>query len=154
FGLATDRDGSLYIADSGGGPGIGNRVRRVGPDGIITTIAGTGQFSGPLGDGGPATQAVVHPRSIALGPDGSIYVNDNNTRIRRISPEGIISTVAGTGTAGNTGDGGPGTAARIQGGAGNAIAVGPEGSLYIASGHRVRRVGPDGIITTVAGNGL
>jgi hypothetical protein len=155
FGLAVGPDGSLYIADFNGGTlGGGNRVRRVGPDGIITTIAGTGQSSGPLGDGGLATAAVIHPRSVALGPDGSLYILDGFARVRRIGLDGIITTVAGTGVPGVSGDGGPATAARINAGGGSAIAVGSDGSLYIAGVSRVRRVGSDGIITTFAGTGL
>ena len=149
-GIAVGPDGSLYIADS-----YNHRIRRVGPDGIITTVAGT-DVPGFGGDGGPATQATLdYPQGIAVGPDGSLYIADSgNNRIRRVGPDGIITTVAGTdGSQGFGGDGGPATQARLAGPWG--IAFGPDGSLYIAdSGNqRIRRVGPDGIITTVAGTG-
>src|SRR5262249_26855807 len=133
--------------------------RRVGPDGIISTIAGNGTF-GFGGDGGPATQAeLAIPYAVAVGPDGSVYITDTiNQRIRRVGPDGIISTVAGTATAGYSGDGGPASQAEINNPTG--VAVGPDGSVYFCSAKyfsegniRVRRVGPDGVITTAAGNG-
>ncbi len=149
-GLALGPDGSLYIADNGN-----HRVRRVGPDGIITTVAGTGA-SGYSGDGGSATQAQLgYPTGIALGPDGSLYIADaGNNRVRRVGPDGIITTVAGTGALGHGGDGGPATQAQL--GYPTGIALGPDGSLYIAdrNNSRIRRVGPDGGITTVAGTGI
>ncbi|MFN2298493.1 MAG: hypothetical protein ACK2UB_06580, partial [Anaerolineales bacterium] len=148
-GVAVGPDGSLYIADTNN-----SRIRRVGPDGIISTLAGTG-IPGGEGDGGPAAQARLYsPSDVAVGPDGSLYIADTyNSRVRRVGPDGIIVTVAGTGIAGFGGDGGPATQARISYTTG--IAVGSDGSLYIAdsSNQRVRRVGPDGIIKTVAGNG-
>jgi RHS repeat-associated protein len=148
-GIALGPDGSLYIADL-----ANHRIRRVGPDGIITTVAGTGS-SGYSGDGGPATAARLnYPFGIALGPDGSLYIADTyNKRIRRVGPDGIITTVAGTGVWGYSGDGGPATAAGLASPRG--IALGPDGSLYIAdlANDRIRRVGQDGIITTVAGKG-
>ena len=121
---------------------------------IITTVAGNGErdFSG---DGGPATAAKLSdPFSVAVGPDGSVYVTDTgNSRIRRVGPDGIITTVAGNGRSGFSGDGGPAVAAQLAGP--NGVAVGPDGSLYFSDmfNHRIRRVMPDGIITTVAGNG-
>jgi YD repeat-containing protein len=148
-GVAIGPEGSLYIAD-----GSNHRIRRVGPDGIIHTVAGTG-FRGFDGDGGPATAARLNRHTgVAVGPDGSLYIADTgNQRIRRVGPDGIITTVAGTGSGGFDGDGGPATAARLSLPSG--VAIGPEGSLYIAEedNHRIRRVGPDGIITTVAGTG-
>jgi len=149
-GVAVGPDGSLYIADS-----YENRIRRVGPDSIITTIAGTGE-EGFSGDGGPATQAQLSlPTQVIVGPDGCVYIsNDGNKRIRKITPDGYISTIAGTGEAGYSGDGGTATLAKIN--IENAgMAIGPDGSLYFADTHngRIRRVRPDGIITTVAGNG-
>jgi RHS repeat-associated protein len=148
-GVAVGPDGSVYIAET-----TAYRVRRVGPDGIISTIAGTGQ-SGDAGDGGPAINARLRfPRGLDIGRDGSIYIADHGSqRIRRVSPDGIISTVAGAGYTGETGDGGPATAAHLI--SPQDIAVGPDGSLYIAEKgrHRVRHVGPDGIISTIAGWG-
>ncbi|MCP5197341.1 MAG: hypothetical protein H6974_11225 [Gammaproteobacteria bacterium] len=146
---AVGPDGSLYIVDY-----LNSRIRRVGLDGIITTVAGNGAL-GFSGDGGPATQAgLYYPDDVAVGPDGSLYIADTyHHRIRRVGPDGIITTVAGNGASGFSGDGGPATQASLHGPAG--IAVAPDGSLYIAdSGNRrVRWVRPDGTITTVAGSG-
>ncbi len=143
-------DGSLYIVDS-----TYHQIRRIGPDGIITTIAGTSS-KGYGGDGGPATQARLNePSGLALGHDGSLYIADRgNHRVRRIGPDGIIATVAGNGIAGYLGDGGLATQARLNFPSG--IAVGADGTLYIAdtSNNRIRRVGLDGVIGTVAGTGL
>jgi RHS repeat-associated protein len=150
-GLAVGPDGSLYIACQNN-----QTVRRVGPDGIITTVAGKLGSQGYSGDGGPATDAqLCNPTGMAVGPDGSFYFAESpqwnfGYHVRRVGPDGIISTVAGNGQCCYSGDGGPATNARISAGW---VAVGPDGSLYIAAGYRIRRVGPDGIITTVAGNG-
>jgi RHS repeat-associated protein len=148
-GLAVGPDGSLYIADY-----FNRRIRRVGPDGIITTVAGNGAI-GSGGDGGLATQAQFwNPQNVAVGPDGSLYIADSsNNRIRRVGADGIITTVAGDGINGFSGDGGPAAQAQLDGPFG--VAVGPDGSLYIADldNNRIRRVRPDGIMTTVAGNG-
>ena len=143
-------DGSYYIT----GPFAG-RVRKVGPDGIVTTVAGNGQFtSGP--DSGIAVQMPLNgPWGLALAPDGSLYIAEwNASKIRRVRPDGIMTTVAGTGVFGYSGDGRPATAAGLNAPIG--LAFGPGGSLYIgdAQNNRVRRIGPDGIITTVAGNGV
>ena len=130
------------------------RVRRVSPDGIISTVAGSGGY-GFSGDGGPATQvAMRHPSDVALGADGSLYIVDKaNHCIRRVSFDGIISTVAGNGEHGFSGDGGPATEAAMRYPWG--VALGADGSLYISdkNNHRIRRVSSDGIISTVAGNG-
>jgi RHS repeat-associated protein len=143
-------DGALYFTEF-----FGHRLRRIGPDGIITTVAGTG-VAGFSGDGGPATAAQLkEPYGVALAADGSLYVTDQeNFRMRRIGTDGIITTVAGTGVQGFSGDGGPATAAQI--GLTDGIALGPDGSVYFAddSNHRIRRISPDGILTTVAGTGV
>ncbi|MFZ5699038.1 MAG: Ig-like domain-containing protein, partial [Pseudomonadota bacterium] len=150
FSVAVAVDGSLYIGDT-----HNHRVRRVSPDGIISTVAGNGT-QGFGGDGGPATQArMYYPYGIAVAVDGSLYIVDrHNHRIRRVDPEGTIRTVAGNGRAGFSGDGGPATQARMNSLFG--VAAAADGSLYIAdtANHRIRRVGSDGIISTVAGNGL
>jgi len=158
--VAVGPDGSVYIADT-----FNARVRRVGPDGIITTIAGIGNGNGIgngfSGDGGPATQAQLNnPTGVAVGPDGSVYLFDaGNARVRRVSPNGIITTAAGNGTVGYSGDGGPATLAALNpapaGTYPDGVAVGADGTLFIAdsSNNRIRRVGSDGLISTVAGNG-
>lgn len=150
-GIAVAPDGSLYIGDS-----YGHRIRRV-KDGIITAFAGT-DVIGFSGDGGPATAARISSTNsgITVGPDGSLYIADrDNHRIRRVEPgpDGIISTVSGTGVSGFSGDGGPATLAQLE--SPWDVAIGADGSLYIAdsSNGRIRRVNPDGIMTTVAGIG-
>jgi RHS repeat-associated protein len=126
----------------------------VGPDGIITTFAGNGE-PGFSGDGGPATQARLdRPNEVAVAFDGSVLIEDyGNYCIRRVGPDGIITTLAGTGTQGYSGDGGPATQATLSSPRG--VAVAPDGSVLIADygNYRIRRVGPDGIITTLAGTG-
>lgn len=120
---------------------------------VITTVAGTGQ-PGFTGDGGPARSARVSPHDVAVAPDGSLFLAEASShRIRRIDPAGIIHTFAGNGTTGTDGDGGPATAAQL--GAPFGVALGLDGSLYIADSqfHRVRKVTPDGIIHTIAGDG-
>lgn len=101
-GICFDRKGNLYIAESGGG-----RIRKMSPVGTITTIAGTGS-SGFSGDGGAATAAkLFSPRDVKIDPAGNLYISDDgNSRIRKIDIAGIITTIAGNGTAGFSGDGG------------------------------------------------
>ena len=149
-GVAMGPDGSIYIPDL-----WNHRIRKVNPSGIITTVAGSG-FSGYGGDGGLATEAqFTYPQGVAVGSDGSFYIADaSNSRIRKVDSFGIITTVAGNGLGGYSGDGGPATAARLNFPRG--MAVGPDGSLYIAeiSNHCIRKVDPSGTIITVAGNGV
>jgi DNA-binding beta-propeller fold protein YncE len=133
-----------------------NRVRRVAPDGTITTAAGSGVHRGDqlegLGDGGPAAAASLDgPSGVATMPDGGFVIADTgNHRIRRVSPNGTISTVAGT-DQDFSGDGGLATKGRLASPRG--VAVGPGGDVLIADSlnDRVRRVGRDGRISTVAG---
>jgi RHS repeat-associated protein len=147
-GVAVASDGSVYVTDI-----YTCRIQRIDPAGIITTIAGNGS-SGYSGDGGPATAAkLLLPSSVAVALDGSVYITDGMVRIRRIGPDGIITTIAGNGSYGYSGDGGPATAAMIFEPRG--VAVTQDGNVYFADreNDRIRRIGPDGIITTVAGNG-
>lgn len=148
-GLAVTADGGFLIADS-----MNGRVRRVAPDGTISTVAGNGQH-GFAGDGGPATAAQLNnPSGIAVTADGGFLIADTtNARVRRVAPDGRISTVAGNGKVGFAGDGGPATAAQLSGP--SAVAVTPDGGFLIADtyNNRIRRVSPDGTISTVAGNG-
>jgi len=147
--VALDAAGNLYIADS-----PNQRIRKVGPDGIITTVAGTGA-TGYSGDGGPATAAKLnYPKGVEIGADGLLYIADSlNNRIRRVDASGIITTVAGTGAGGFSGDGGPATAAKLN--RPRNIVFDASGVLWIADdlNNRVRRVGVDGVITTYAGTG-
>ncbi len=150
--VALDVSGNLYIADTGN-----NRVRKVTPAGIITTIAGSGAagYSGGFsGDGGPATSAgLLLPSGLAVDNSGNVYVADtNNFRVRKISSSGIITTLAGDGTKGSSGDGGPAEKAELTSPLGLKLDSG--GNLYIADGASVRMVSPSGIITTVAGTGV
>jgi trimeric autotransporter adhesin len=141
--------GDLYIADSGN-----ERIRRVDPSGTISTIAGTG-VQGFSGDGGPALAAQFDgPRALAGDGAGNLYVaDDNNNRVRRIDPSGIVSTLAGTGTAAFSGDGGPARAAELNHPRG--VAVDSRGNVFIADSmsHRIRMVDSSGVISTVAGCG-
>ena len=151
FGVAVDSGGNLYIADPDS-----HRVRKVGRDGIINTIAGTGE-PGFSGDGGPATQAQLRrPFGVAVDAAGNLYIADaNNLRIRRVSANGIITTVAGNGREGlYSGEGGPATQATLSVTSG--VGLDSAGNLYIADtgGQAVRRVGRDGRISTVAGSGV
>jgi ribosomal protein S11 len=145
-GVALLPDGGMVLADTSN-----HRIRRVTPDGTITTVAGTGTF-GFSGDGGPATAAqIAAPRGIASLPDGTILFPDSgNHRVRGISPTGVITTVAGTGTPGFSGDGGPALAAQLN----LPFSVSPLGNggflIADAGNSRIRRVGADGTITTVA----
>ncbi len=147
--MAVAADGNVYISDRNN-----QRIRRISPNGIITTIAGTGE-KGFGGDGGPAIQAKLNNvNNITMGADGTLYLAEEaNQRIRRISPNDIITTVAGTGVAGFSGDGGLAIQAKLNAPVG--IAVSQNGNIYIADffNNRIRRVSSDGIITTVAGTG-
>jgi uncharacterized repeat protein (TIGR01451 family) len=146
-GVAVDGSGNLYIA--GGGV-----VSKVSAAGIITTVAGNGSL-GYSGDGGPATSAGLdRPSGVAVDASGNLYIADDfNERIRKVSTAGIITTVAGNGSYGYSGDGGPATSAQLLNPQG--VAVDASGNLYIADTYdnRVRKVSAAGIITTVAGAG-
>ena len=161
-GVAVDDAGNVYIADRNN-----ERVRRVGPEGIITTFAGTGEWGYDSDeDGGPATEALLNwPADVALDGDGELYIADEyNNRIRKVDAEGTITTVAGmkrpTLEVGeeeeeeddeNVGDHGPATSALLNRPSG--VALDEEGNLYIADRNhqRIRKVNAEGIITTIAG---
>jgi hypothetical protein len=149
--VETLPDGSFLFNDSDVRLAV---VRRVAPDGTITREAGTG-VPGFSGDGGPAKRARFgHALSFAALPDGSYLIPDtDHQRVRRVDRSGIVETVAGTGRAGFSGDGGRATAASLSGP--TAVAATAEGGFLIADAgnHRVRRVDAAGIITTVAGTG-
>lgn len=204
--VAVAPDGTMYVADKSN-----HRVRRISPDGRISTFAGTGE-SGYSGDGGPANQARLYfPEAVALDREGNLYIADvSNSRVRRVGRDGIITTYVGNGAAGgfaygvnarstsagypksltfdaagnlyvcdrdyyrvyrvspqgiltlvtgnpnsptSNGDGGPATSATVS--RPTSVAIGPDNSLYISelTGHRIRRITPNGIITTFAGTG-
>ncbi len=148
--ISFDAIGNMYIADYSN-----NVIRKVNPDGIISTFAGCG-IAGFSGDGGPATAAKLHlPIGTAVDALGNVYIVDNyNCRIRKVNPAGIISTIAGNGTATFGGDGGPATAAFLNWP--DAIACDFTGNVFIADAgnNRIRKVNATGIISTVAGNGI
>ncbi|KAA0932104.1 NHL domain-containing protein [Streptomyces apricus] len=149
LGVVVDSSGTLYLSDH-----TNNRIRKVTTDGTITTIAGTGA-TGFKGDDGPAVQAQLNrPYAVAVDSAGTLYITDgNNHRVRKITTDGTITTVAGTGVAGFGGDDGPATAARLNLPLG--VAIDSTGTLYVSeyNNHRVRKITTDGTITTVAGTG-
>ena len=153
--VAVGPDGSLYIADQ-----WNYRIRRVSPDGVITTVVGSGESSGDKGDGGPATAARLgYTTGIDIDSFGNLSISSvgpgaygTKTHVRRVSPDGIISTLAGTGGQSYGGDGGPATEADLF--APRGIVVAPDGSVYFTDNTRLRCIDPQGIITTVAGDGF
>jgi trimeric autotransporter adhesin len=156
-GTAMDASNNLYIADPNNWC-----VRKVNSAGVITTFAGAGATATALGDGGPATAALIMtPSAVAVDAAGNVYIVDYNQRIRKVTPAGIISTVAGNGTAGSSGDNGPATAAQINLATGIAlspggIALDKSGNIYISDygNSKVRMISvTSGKITTFAGNG-
>ncbi|HYW48633.1 MAG TPA: NHL repeat-containing protein [Bryobacteraceae bacterium] len=142
-GVAVAADGAIFIADYGN-----NRIRKV-VNGIISTVAGNGTYA-DSGDGGPAASAaLLDPVALALDGSGALYIGTQASRVRKIS-SGIITTVAGNGSATIGGEGGPATSAQL--GAPSGVAVNSAGDLFFSDGSKVYKVSR-GIITTVAGNG-
>lgn len=152
-GMTVDSAGNVYISDLNG-----SAIYKLDKSGVLTTVAG-GTF-GFSGDGGPATKAALYfPSGVAVDSAGNIYFADKgNNRVRKVDTKGIITTFAGTGTAGYSGDGGAATSAKLglnltvafQG-----VSVDSAGNVYIADpqNNRIRMVNPAGIISTFAGNG-
>jgi sugar lactone lactonase YvrE len=148
-GLAVDKSGRLHFADP-----ANHVVMRIEADGRLTRIAGTGQ-PGYGGDGGAAPAALLNqPRDVDVDAGDNLYIADyGNHRVRKVTPGGVITTVAGTGTPGFAGDHGPAAAAQLHGVSG--VQVHPDGRLLIADSgnHVVRQVAADGTIATLAGTG-
>ena len=147
--IAFDGAGNYFIADSGNA-----RIRKVGKDGIINTIAGNSISSYNTDDVVATLSEINNPQGLATDALGNLYVADtNNHRIRMVTPGGIISTIAGTGAGGFSGDGGPANKARINNPKG--VAVDTAGNVYIADtfNNRIRIITLDGNIATIAGSG-
>ena len=147
-GMAVDEAGSVYFSS-------GNRVYKLARNGLVTPVAGNGQYSFG-GDGGPAlTAQIAAPGGVAVDSLGNLYLAEiGSHRVRKVDQNGIITTLAGNGAAGFSGDGGPATNAQLN--TPRDVAVDRSGNVYIAdsSNFRIRRVDSSGIITTVAGNGV
>ncbi len=140
-GVTVDRIGNVYVAS-------GFTVNKIAPDGSTSTVAGNGT-PGYSGDGGPATSAQLVPNRLAVDAVGNLYISDTNSNtVRKVATNGVITTVAGNGTLGYSGDGGPATSAQLSYPYG--MVMDAAGSLYISDAWnlRVRKVTPDGTIST------
>lgn len=148
-GVAVDGAGNIYVADT-----LNHRIRKVNHQGTITTVAGNG-VPGFSGDGSRATSASLnHPDSVVVDAHGNVFIADTrNSAVRKVNSDGNISTIAGNGAPGFSGDGGPATSASLDYPIG--LALDASGNLYIADtgNSRIREIGTNGVITTVAGNG-
>ena len=149
-GITIDAFGRLLIADTGN-----HQVRRIGRDGTVETVAGTGA-PGFSGDGGSATSAQLNrPSALVVDTDGALYIADTgNFRIRKVDPSGVITTLAGSAQPGAGGDGGPARNAQFTELVG--LALDSQGALYVVDApiHRVRVIGVDGVIRPFAGSGI
>jgi uncharacterized protein (TIGR03437 family) len=153
-GLVADLSGNLYLADTNN-----LRVRKVAPDGSITTVVGSGQWGCPNDGDAAASAPLLGPTGLAMDRSGNLYITDIDgddelSAVRKVSPDGMITTIAGGGYFGFGGDGGPATNAQLAGPEG--VAVDSDGNLYIGDTYnqRIRKISPAGIITTVAGKGV
>src|SRR5262249_51296501 len=144
--VAVDTSGNLFIAEP-----ANHRVRKVTPDGVISTAAGNGTSPFFTGDGGPAISALLYfPNSVTVDSTGNVFIADtNNSRIRKVGPTGVIDTFAGNGSVGSGGDGGPATSAQLNLPVG--VAIDLTGNVFIADcSNRIRKVSAPGIISTFA----
>lgn len=144
-GIDVDDAGTVYVADSSN-----QTIRKITSTGTVSLFAGTNTTSG-FAEGGVGTARFNYPRGVAVAPDGTVYVADSsNQRIRQITPAGVVSTLAGSSTAGTN----DGTGAAAQFNYPNGIALGADGTLYVADSgnNRIRKVTPAGVVTTLAGS--
>lgn len=148
YDVAVDKKGNIFLADA-----FYNKIRKIDKNGIITTFAGTG-VAGYNGDGIAATSAMLNsPHAVKVDDTGNVYIGDRyNFRLRKVDTFGVISTICGTGGCGFSGDGGPAVAAQTNGLM--AIALDTSGNIFFSDTVRIRKIGVDGTITTVAGNGV
>jgi sugar lactone lactonase YvrE len=147
--MVADSTGLYFVRSQHDLPPV---IRRLNPDGSLVTLAGGGQPSDGVGDGGPALAARLYPAGSDRDANGNLFIADSqNHRIRKIDPNGIITTVAGTGRRGFSKDGIPATQASLTDPV--SIALDEAGSLFISDGLRIRKVDAQGIISTYAGNG-
>lgn len=149
YGIAVDNLGSIYFSETSN-----YCVRKINPSGVISLVAGN-NTAGYSGDGGPATSAQLKfPGYIAVNSTGEVYIPDwANYRVRKVSSTGIITTIAGNGTIGNDGDGGPATSAKLS--APNSVQFDNDGNMLIAdpNANVLRKINSAGVISTIAGNG-
>ena len=144
YGVAVDASGTVYVADT-----YNRRIRKITPEGVATTLAGSGTYG--FADGTGAAAQFGNPRGVAVDPSGTVYVADSgNHRIRKITPAGVVTTLAGSGVAGFAD--GSGTAAQFYNPYG--VAVDPSGTVYVADWYnrRIRKITPEGVVTTLAGS--
>lgn len=144
--VAVDSSGTVYVAES-----EGHKIRKITPDGVVSTLAGSGVQGSA--DGAGSAASFRFPFGIAVDSIGNVYVGDlNNNKVRKISPDGVVSTLAGSGASGGTN--GTGAAASFNRPAG--VAVDVDGNVYVAeiSGRKVRRITPAGVVSTLAGSGV
>ena len=157
--VAVDSKGTLYVVDE-----YTHRIRTVSPAGVVRTLAGGGsnwgRGGGDFADGQGLEARFKYPQGIAVDAQGNVYVGDAfNHRIRKITPAGVVSTLAGSGPstyAGSNGGGyvdGPGNTARFKGPSG--VAVDAQGTVYVADygNERIRKISPAGVVSTLAGSG-
>jgi uncharacterized protein (TIGR03437 family) len=149
-GVAVDSHGNIYIADT-----LNLRVRKVSPDGTISTVCGNGKFRNAPDNTLAINAFLLQPEDVAIDAKGNLLIADTQTnRVAKVTPDGIMTTFAGTGQYGFGGDGGPATKAFLT--APRGLAVATDGTVYIidSENFRIRKVSPDGTIMTIAGTGV